>query len=241
MTRITAVAVASVALAVPAAAEPPFRDLPWIWPEVIEITDRSRLPEVVSGGRARRPFDEGWTRPDEYDAVMVNVFLYRARYPGGHEIEFHVHPEYNRRRGRAGADIPGWWNRSRAAGRYSRRYRGPAYDERTLRERMVTEVTYLADMIGRLPGLMREAIGLVTLETGYGHVWANRQRREIRFHSRFNDKLESYGAAEEYLIHEAGHLLEEEYAVTDCWRSGRRRTMTCSIRRHDAVRAMSVT
>ena len=48
-------------------------------------------------------------------------------------------------------------------------------------------------MIGRIPALMRERILVVTLDTGYSNVWANRGRREIRFHSRFNDKLESYG------------------------------------------------
>ena len=210
MQRFSAAATALVVvLAGTAQAEPPFRDLPWIWPGIIEITDTGVASEVEYVGRRRRPFDEGWSRPSVGDGVIVNVFLYRAVYPG-HQIEIYVHPEYNRRRGRTGEDIT-WEDPVRV-------YRGPAYDEETLRERRFAEVRYLADMIGRIPALMRERILVVTLDTGYSNVWANRGRREIRFHSRFNDKLESYGAAEEYLIHEAGHLLEDEYAATDCWR-----------------------
>ncbi|MCY3844094.1 MAG: hypothetical protein OXH69_11190 [Acidobacteria bacterium] len=217
--RVTAAVVVSVvALATTTArAEPPFRDLPWIWPDVIMADDPWESVAVTHLRGGKRQFDEGWTRlsiPGGGNPTVV-VHLYRAAYRDGHAIEIQVHPEYNRRRGRTGEDTRTWDGRRNE-------YKGPAYDEPTLKERRFTEVEWMAQMVGRLPSLMRSRIRVLTLETGYGGMWANRGRREVRFHTRFNDKLESYGAGEEYLIHEAGHLLEDEYAVTECWREAQR-------------------
>ncbi len=209
MTKLLIVVVA-LGLAAPAAAEPPFRDLPWIWPQILTSSDPSTLREVTSHGWATREFEGPWTRPS--GMPRVSVWLFNAAYRGGHTVELWVHQEYNRRRGRTGEDI--WWEDTT--------YNGPAYDEKTLAERRATEAEYIASMVGRLPAVMRSRIRTITLDTGYGNMWANRERREIRFHTRFNDKLESYGAGEEYLIHEAGHLLENEFATKPCWRAAQR-------------------
>ena len=65
MQRFSAAATALVVvLAGTAQAEPPFRDLPWIWPGIIEITDTGWRPRwSTSGGDGARSTRAGAGRP----------------------------------------------------------------------------------------------------------------------------------------------------------------------------------
>ena len=85
-----AFAVAVVLLAGTAAAEPPFRDLPWTWPEVLTSDDPSALREVTYEGKGKRLFWKQWRWQ------TMNVHLFRARYRGGVTIEVQVSPEWRR-------------------------------------------------------------------------------------------------------------------------------------------------
>lgn len=106
-------------------AEPPFRDLPWIWPHILTSDDPSALREVVPNGKGKRRFWESWRWQE------MNVWLFTARYRGGVEIEIQVSPEWRRRRVRAA-------QREWEPG--SPPWESPEYDERTEKERMLTEV-----------------------------------------------------------------------------------------------------
>lgn len=194
-----------VALATTAHAEPPFDGLPWIWPHIITADDPSSLLDVTYEGRGRRLFWESGWRWQE-----LNVHLFRARYRGRVQIEVQVSPEWRRRRGRNGTTT-----------RHGdpAPYASPTYMERTERERMASEVDFIANVIGRLPALYRDRIHVASLDAGYWPPSANRERRTVHFLTRGNDRMESEGATEEMYIHEAGHLLEDEYAITDCWRN----------------------
>ena len=83
---------------------------------------------------------------------------------------------------------------------------------------MTTEVEFIADVLGRLPAPARRRVAVAALDNGYSYPGAARERRILHFYSRYNDKTESFGATEEIYVHEAGHLLEDEFAPTDCWR-----------------------
>jgi len=201
MQAVAGVAVAAI-VAATASAEPPFRDLPWIWTNVITEDDPSALMEIEYVGRGRRPFWESWRWVD------VDVRVFTAQYPGG-DIEIHVGPEWRRRHGRTAQKE--YWSPPDAPF-------GPAYEERTEWRRLNTEVRHIAEVIGRLPALYRERVLVIALDGGYYFPGAHRDSRTVHFYSRYNDKMNSYGSIEEMYLHEAGHLLEDEYAVTDCWR-----------------------
>ena len=201
--RIWLVGVVVAALAAPAMAEPPFDGLPWIWPEIITADDPSSLQGVTPEGRGRRLFWESWRWR------TVNVRLFRAKYYDGAEIEVQVHPEWWRLRGRDGTGRNG----------EPPPYDSPSYEEETATERRHAEVEFVANVIGRLPALYRERILVATLDIGYWPPAANRERQTVHFLSRGNDRMESVGSTEEMYIHEAGHLLEDEYATTPCWRA----------------------
>lgn len=194
----------AVALVSTVSAEPPFDGLPWRWPHIITADDPSSLQEVAYEGRGRRLFWESW-RWQEF-----NVHLYRARYRGGVEIEVQVSPEWRRRRGRNG---------TKKRDGTPAPYPSPEYMERTERERMTAEVEFIANVLGRLPALYRDRIRAASLDVGYWPPGANRDHRTVHFLTRGNDRMEAYGATEEMYIHEAGHLLEDEYATTECWRN----------------------
>jgi len=205
---VVAAAIAITA-AISASAEPPFDGLPWIWPHIITADDPSSLREVTYEGRGRRQFWESWRWQ------VLNVHLFRARYRGDGEIEIEIQvsPEWRRRRGRNGAET--------RDGRPAP-YPTPEYMERTERGRMATEVEFIANALGRLPALYRERIQAASLDTGYWPPGAHRDSRTVHFLTRGNDRMESAGATEEMYLHEAGHLLEDEYATTDCWRNAQR-------------------
>ena len=204
VTAATVIAGAALlAMGTPARAEPPFRDLPWTWPGIITSADPSSLQDVTYAGRGRRDFWESWRW------VEITVHVYTATYRDGTEIEIHVSPEWRRRRGRAAQ--AGWEHGDPPND-------SPAYDQRVERQRMTAEVEFVANVIGRLPGAYIERIRIATLDAGYQVASANRERRTVHFHSRFNDKMESFGSTEEYYIHEAGHLFDDEFLDTDCWR-----------------------
>ncbi len=190
-----------------ASAEPPFDGLPWIWPNVITEDDPSSLRAVAYEGQDRRLFWEQWRWQS------VNVHVFRARYRGDLTVEVQVGPEWRRRRGRTAQEE--YW--SVGGGPH-----GPAYDEKTERERMNTEARHIAEVIGRLPALYRRSIRVISLDAGYSHPGANRDRQTVHFYTRYNDKMNSYGSIEEIYLHEAGHLLEDEYATTACWRNAQK-------------------
>ena len=199
---VVAAVVVVLLLAIPAAAEPPFDGLPWIWPGIITEDDPTSLIEIVPDGRGRRPF---W---ESYRWEEMNVHLFRARYQTGAEIEIRVGPEWRRRRGRT---PPLDWAPDGPS--------GPDYSTiETERGRMAAEVRYIAEVLGRLPSLYLGRILAASLDSGYWPPAANREHQMVHFLSRGNDRMNAVGAIEEMYLHEAGHLLEDEFAITDCWR-----------------------
>ena len=200
-------AVVAAFAAVPAGAEPPFSALPWTWPQILTSADPSSLASVTYDGRARRTFYESWRWQD------MNVHLFSARYRSGTVIEIQVSPEWRRRSGRAAQNE---WDPGLPP------YYSPEYRDRTERDRMRAEVEFIANVLGRLPSSYLRRIKVATLDAGYQVAAANRERQTVHFYSRFNDKMESFGATEEYYLHEAGHLFDDEFLDTECWRNAQR-------------------
>ena len=200
---------ASMVMALPASADPPFSDLNWKWTNLITSHDRSRLVEVVPAGTGVREWWEQWRWIDR-----MRVRLFTARYATGQEIEIQVSPEWRRRKNRNA------WGPNQG-GRVP--WPSPRYDQPKELDRMAAEVEFVANVLGRLPNLLRRRIRAVSLDQGYYFAGAARRLQTLHFYTRLNDRMESVGATEETYLHEVGHLFEDEYMYTDCWRNARRR------------------
>ncbi len=173
--------------------------LPWLWPGLITADDPSSLQRITPQGRGHRLFYESWRWRE------INVYLFSVRYPGV-TIEFQVHPEL----------------------------RGP--------QRRDQEVEYFARMLGRLPAILLQRVEKVSIDIGYQSAQANRERRTLHAFFRMNRRLEEFGcgarpgstrceyapnvgatgSAEEMYIHEAGHMLDDLYLDSACWRNAQK-------------------
>ncbi|MCY3736404.1 MAG: hypothetical protein OXG13_08410 [Gemmatimonadaceae bacterium] len=83
----------------------------------------------------------------------------------------------------------------------------------------MTEVQHIAEVIGRLPELSRERILVAALDSGYYFPRSRPGPPDGPLLLPLQRQDELLGSTEEIYLHEAGHLLEDEYAVTDCWRN----------------------